>query len=425
MPLLIVFLLAPLSAEIRTLTILHLNDIHARLTPLENGRGGFAYLAAALDKERAGCHDCILLNAGDLAQGSPVSTMYKAMPVFELSRKLGINAATLGNHDFDYSWEQAKKLMAAAKYPIVSSNIVDGNGNLFAKKPWVILRINGLRIGVLGAMTDELHNLAFPKHLGQWHTSSSVETARKYAAELKAKCDLVVLVAHITGPEEAAFLKEANIPVIVSGHIHSGLEKALESPGHVLVRVKSGGEELGRLELKIDTQTKAPVSWTWKKIPVIDADYTPVPAVAALVKKWEDKVAATVDRPLGFSGREYLRPEVKTMLEDAMKEATGAELSFMNAGGVRATLPKGPLLVRHAWNIMPFDNLVVYGQFKGRDLPAAVTAGHTIDPDKEYKVAVADFIAQTMMPKLTFPNEAGLLRDALITHLQKTMKARD
>lgn len=428
---LIVLLLSPLSAEMRTLTILHINDVHAQLSPRANGRGGLAYLAAAIRKERQGCIDCVLLNAGDLAQGSPVSTIYKALPVFQLANMLGIDAATLGNHEFDYGSEQTEKLMAAAKYPIVSSNIADDQGRLITKKPWVILKVNGLRVGVLGAMTDDLHNLTFPKYLAPWHTTPSVETARKYAAELRGQCDLVVLVAHITTEEEAAFLKEQDIPVIVSGHIHTGLAKAMESPGHVLVRAISSGEELGRLELKVDTEKKAPVSWTWKKIPVEDANYTPAADVAAQVKVWEDKVAATVDLPLGVSEREYSRRELKAMLEEAMREATGADFAFMNAGGVRDTLPKGPLKVRHAWNVMPFDNLVVYGEFKGRELPAVVTAGHAIDPDQEYRLAVSDFTAANQgsaenlrTSGLVFPNEAGLLRDALISHIRKAMAAK-
>src|SRR5580765_6939103 len=81
-------------AEVRTLTILHTNDLHARISPLENGSGGFAFLAAAVYRERAGCTDCILLNAGDLVQGSPVSTIFHGLPVFEIANLLGIDAAT-------------------------------------------------------------------------------------------------------------------------------------------------------------------------------------------------------------------------------------------------------------------------------------------------------------------------------------------
>jgi len=75
---------APLGAEIRSLTILHTNDLHARLTPLENQQGGFAYVATAIEREREHCTDCILLNAGDLVQGTPVSTIYHGLPSLRL-----------------------------------------------------------------------------------------------------------------------------------------------------------------------------------------------------------------------------------------------------------------------------------------------------------------------------------------------------
>jgi 5'-nucleotidase/UDP-sugar diphosphatase len=415
-----------LSAEIRTLTILHTNDLHSRLSPLDNHHGGFAYLAAAIRHERQGCADCILLNAGDLAQGSPVSTIYKGVPVFEIANMLGFDAATLGNHDFDYGWQQARKFVEISKYPIVTSNVVNSRNELLTPKPWVILNVNGLRVGIIGAMTNDLHTLTFPVMMGDFHTIPSVETVRKYAAEIRGQCDLVVLVAHINADEEKAFLKEPGVPVIVSGHIHTGLDQAMSSPDHVLVRVKSYGEELGRLELKVDTDKKALVSWTWKKI-LIDSDkMTLAPDVAAQVKIWEDKVAGVVDQPIGMANREISRAEARKLLEDAMKEATGADFAFLNAGGVRDTLPKGQLLVRHAFDVMPFDNRIVYGTFKGRDLPAVVTAGRQIDPDKEYKLAVSDFTAANQdsdenlrTTGLQFHGDAGLLRDALIELIRK------
>ncbi len=97
-----------------------------------------------------------------------------------------------------YGWRQARHFVDKANYPIVSSNIVDGENHLLTPKPWVILKVNGLRVGIIGAMTDDLHILTFPKLLGLYHTISSVETVRKYAAEIKDQCDLVVVVAHVT-----------------------------------------------------------------------------------------------------------------------------------------------------------------------------------------------------------------------------------
>src|SRR5438067_10064912 len=182
--------------------------------PLENHHGGFAYLAAVIRRERANCKDCILLTAGDLAQGTPVSTIFHGLPVFEIANMLGFDAATLGNHDFDYGWMQARKFMSTSKYPIVSANIVNGKGEIFTGKPYVILEVNGLRVAVLGAMTDTLNTLSVPPLLGEWRTTPVAETVRKYARELKSKSDLVVLVAHITGEEELDVLSHvAEIPV--------------------------------------------------------------------------------------------------------------------------------------------------------------------------------------------------------------------
>src|SRR5450432_1653634 len=238
----VVFLIlacAPLAAEVRSLTILHTNDLHARLMPLENHHGGFAFLATVIRRERAGCHDCILLNAGDVAQGTPVSTIFHGLPIFEVANLFGYDVGTLGNHDFDYGWMQARKFMQTAKYPIVSSNVVGAEDQLFADKPYVILNVNGLRVAVIGAMTDDLKTLTVPASMGQWHTSPALATARKYAAELKGQSDLIILLGHITPQEELKFLADATeIPVLVTGHAHNGLSQPLSREGRILVRVK-------------------------------------------------------------------------------------------------------------------------------------------------------------------------------------------
>jgi 2',3'-cyclic-nucleotide 2'-phosphodiesterase (5'-nucleotidase family) len=415
------------AAEVRSLTILHLNDMHSRLMPLENKHGGFAYLASVIRRERTNCKDCVLLNAGDLAQGTPVSTIFHGLPIFEIANLLGIDAATLGNHDFDYAWPQTRKFMTTAKYPIVSANIVGAQGQLFTKEPYTILNVNGLRVAVLGAMTHTLDTLTTPQLVEEWHALPVAETVRKYARELKAKSDIVVLVAHITGEEELDVLSNVpEIPVTVSGHLHNGLPQALNQDGRVLVRVRGYAEELGRLELKVDTEKKAPVSWTWKKIPVDSTAIAPAEDVAREVKHWEDQASARVDRPMATAKREFTKAEVRRLIEQAMRTETGADFAFMNQGGVRDILPAGQLLERHIWNIMPFDNRVVTGTFKGKDLPEVVLNGRTVEPERKYTLAVSDFTAANQgindslrVTGLKFPADAGLMRDMLIDWFKK------
>jgi 2',3'-cyclic-nucleotide 2'-phosphodiesterase (5'-nucleotidase family) len=427
LPALALLVCAPLAAEIRSLTILHTNDLHARLTPLEDRQGGFAYLAAEIRRERANCSDCILLFAGDLVQGSPVSTIFHGLPVYEIANLFGFDAATLGNHEFDYGWMQVRKFIQTANYPMVSANLVGAAGQLFTSQPYAILNVNKLRVAVIGAMTDTLRELSQPQLLGEWHTLPVVATARKYAAELEAKSDLVVLLGHITGQEETEFLNTApEIPVLVTGHIHSGLDQAESHDGRVLVRVKGYGVELGRLELKVDTEKKAPVSWTWKRIPVDSSKIEPAADVTREVKRWEDEVAARVDQPLAVSKRQFTNVEVKGLIERAMRDETGADFAFMNLGGVRDIVPQGQLKVRNIWDIMPFDNTVVVGTFKGRELPLVVLGDRKVDPDREYTLAVSNFTAENQgtagnlrTTGLKFPHEVGLLRDMLVDWFRK------
>jgi len=418
---------APLGAEIRSLTILHTNDLHARLTPLENQQGGFAYVATAIEREREHCTDCILLNAGDLVQGTPVSTIYHGLPVFEIANLFHFDAATLGNHEFDYGWPQVRKFMQVANYPVVSANMVGADGKLFTAQPYVILKVNGLRVAVIGAMTDDLINLTTPESMGEWHAAPVFAAVRKYAAEVRDRSDLIVLLAHITGEEETRFLNDApEIPVLVTGHLHTGLKHAVTRDGRILVRVKSYGEELGRLELKVDTEKKAPVSWTWKLIPVDAKTLPPDAEIAAQVEHWENAVKERVDQPLALAKRSFTRPQVRDLMERAMRDQTGADFAFVNLGGVRDTLPAGQLLVRNIWNIMPFDNQVVFGKFKGRDLPLVVVGERHVEPDREYTLAVTDFTAANQGAKeqlqskgLVFPGNGGLLRDLLVDWFRK------
>jgi 2',3'-cyclic-nucleotide 2'-phosphodiesterase (5'-nucleotidase family) len=395
--------------------------------PLDNKRGGFAYLASAIRAERSGCTDCILLNAGDLAQGSPVSTIFHGLPVFEVANLLGFDAATLGNHEFDYGWMQARKFIATATYPIVSANIVDGAGRLFTPEPYVILRVNGLRVAVVGAMTASLDSLTTPVLRGEWRTTPLVTTVRRYAREARGKADLVLVLAHITTAEERLLLRSVpEAPVLVTGHLHNGLSQPMVEGKRVAVRVQGYGEELGRLKVKVDVTSKALESWEWTVIPVDSTGLRPAPDVAREVERWEREVTRRVDRPLAISKRNFSKEETKRLIERAMRDETGANFAFMNLGGVRETLPAGQLLVRHIWNIMPFDNRVVFGRFKGKDLPKVALDGRTVDPEREYTLAVTDFTAanqgargQLQMTGLQFPNEGPLLRDLLVDWFRK------
>ncbi|MFB3778389.1 MAG: bifunctional UDP-sugar hydrolase/5'-nucleotidase [Bryobacteraceae bacterium] len=420
------FALCLAAADLATLTILHTNDLHARLTPLENGKGGFARLAGLIRQQRAGCTDCLLLNAGDLVQGSPVSTIFRGTPVYEIANLFGYDAQTLGNHDFDYGWQQTLKFVGMANYPTVLANMFDAGGAPLVKAPYIILPVNGMRVAILGLLTDTMNELSTPALMGPWRTTSVYEAARRAAAQARKEADVVVLLGHLDAAEEAVILHTIpDIAIVIGGHVHHGMQTPLSEGDRVLVRLQPYGEELGRLEAVVDKQTKRLASWTWRRLPV-DEKAPVAEDVRREVARWEAEVTKVVDQPIGKALREIPQTEVRALIERAMCEATGADFAFMNAGGVRDRFPQGQLLARHVWNIMPFDNLVVTGRFKGSALPAVVTAGKTIDPDKEYTLAVSDFTAANMgapsqlgVTGLVFGREGPLLRDVILDWVKR------
>lgn len=414
-------------AQPRPVTILHTNDLHARLLPLENGRGGFAELAATIRSQRQGCAWCLLVNAGDLVQGSPVSTIYKGMPVYRIANLFGFDAATIGNHDWDYGWQRLREFIKTAKYPMVSANIVDDGGRLLARRPFVVRKVNGVRVAVIGAITEDLKTLTTPGLRGPWHAEALMADVQRVASEAGRKADLLVLLAHVSEAEEKALVaSRLPVPVMITGHSHRGLHSALQGNGHVLVRVRAYGAELGRLDLQFDPRIKKVTAWSWKRIPVDGKAVAPAPDVARQVKHWEGEVAKVVDTPIGRSRRQLDKLQVKALIERALCERMGTDLAFMNPGGVRDILPQGPLRARHVWNIIPFDNLVVVGKFKGRQLPETVTAGRSIDPEREYSLATNDFTAANQSAPtelrsrgLVFTSSGKLLRDEVIEWIRQ------
>ena len=412
-----------LWAEVRSLTILHTNDLHSRLSPDAQGRGGFAYLASAIRREKADCPQCIVLDAGDVVQGHPASTLYRGVPAFKLANRLGIDVACLGNHEFDYGWEMISTFRKIAKYPLVSANVTNGEGAWIGDAPYLTRTINGVRLGIIGAMLGTLPDMTTLRVLGPWRALPVVETVRKYAAELHPRVDLNVVVGHISeGPD---ILREVpEVAVVVSGHNHGGLKEPVRVGERLEVRVAGYGIELGRLDLQVDLDARRIASSTWKRIPIDSRTIPAAPDVAREVAEWDAKVAKVVDVPIGESRRMMAQPEVRALMERAIVEELGVDLAFVNRGGVRDVIPQGQLLARHIWNVMPFDNRMVTGRFPGSQLPAAAREGRAIDPAREYTFAVPDFVAFNQSSNfgvngLEFPQAGPLLRDLLIDWVKK------
>jgi len=416
------------SAETRSLTILHTGDLHARMLPDDRGRGGFAYVAAVLRREKAGCDHCLHLDAGDLVTGTPVSTIFKGIPVFQIANRIAPDAFTLGNHDFDYGWQQVSEFRHAATFPVLSSNVFGPEGNPVADSTHTILRVNGLRIGIIGAvMGDLLTGYLTPPTAGPIRVEPVLESVRRIAREISPVTDVIVLLGHILPTEGAAVLREVpEVHVVVEGHSHRGLTEMDQVDGRVRVGVRGYGVEVGRLDLEVDTETRKLLSAKWARLPVDSGALQPALDVDELVREWEQRVSAVVDQPIAEARRDFEAPEVLKLIEQAMREEMGADFAAMNRGGVRDRLPKGVIRERAIWNIMPFDNLMMIARVKGSDVPQQLSRGATLDPEKEYVLALHDFSVgneglrrELGIERLTFTSTDRLLRQLLIDWVRK------
>jgi 2',3'-cyclic-nucleotide 2'-phosphodiesterase (5'-nucleotidase family) len=427
--LLAICLAAPLTAQdIRPLTILHTNDLHAHIQPDNDGMGGFAYLATALREERAHCEACLYLDAGDLVQGTPVSTIFHGDPIYELANLLKPDATTLGNHELDYGWNEALKFATIAKFPIVTSNILNAAGQPVTGKPYLIETVGGIRVAVIGAVLGDLATaLTTPEEMGPWRVIPPVDAIRSVVADIGDRADLIVVLAHIHSEETDKILHTIpQVAVVVQGHEHNGYPGLKKIDGRVAVELKSYGVELGRLDLRIDVPHHTIVSADWKRIPINSKAIAPDAEMAAAVAGWEAKVSKIVDVPIGVAKRTIAHRDLRTLVERAMAEETGADIAWINPGNIRDELPKGQLLARHVWNVLPFDDRVVLGHFLGSQLPPAIAKEYPLDPSKFYTVAVTDYtVANQSSPNqlgtsgLVFSKTGPLQRDLVLDWIKR------
>lgn len=219
------------------LEVLHTNDTHSCIMPLNPnladtavaGRGGFLRRVAMIKEERAKNPDLLLIDSGDFSQGSPFYTMFKGDVEVGLMNLMGYDAATIGNHEFDFGMENMARIFKMAKFPIVCANY-DFTGTCVEGlvKPYVIIKRNGLKIGLFG-LSPQLEGLVDLSKCKGVTYLDPVEVGNRVAAELKhdKKCDVVICVSHLgwLRPDEMGDQKvlasSKDIDLVLGGHSHS------------------------------------------------------------------------------------------------------------------------------------------------------------------------------------------------------------
>ena len=217
------------------LTILHTNDTHSCVMPLsvhladtlQAGRGGFLRRIAMLKEERRKDPGLLLFDSGDFCQGSPYYTLFKGDVESGLMNMMHYDAGTIGNHEFDFGLENMARVFKRLNFPIVCANYRFHECGLDKiVKPYVILKRNGLKIGVFG-LSPRLDGLVDHKNYRSTEYLDPVKTAQETADLLKTKhCDLVVCISHLGWEEKGMGDQEVishtrGIDLVLGGHSHT------------------------------------------------------------------------------------------------------------------------------------------------------------------------------------------------------------
>ena len=231
-----VTLLVGAQAKGKQLVILHTNDTHSCIFPLNKhladtmlaGRGGFIRRAEMVRRERGKHPDLLLFDSGDFSQGSPYYSLYKGDVEVGLMNLMRYDAATIGNHEFDFGVENMARLFKKADFPIVCANY-DFTGTALEGivKPYVVLKRSGLKIGVFG-LSPQLDGLVMAETCAGVKYNDPVKAANDVAKLLKEreKCDIVVCLSHlgwdIIGIDDTELMPQTrNIDIVLGGHSHS------------------------------------------------------------------------------------------------------------------------------------------------------------------------------------------------------------
>lgn len=229
--------LAAVAQERKQLVVLHTNDTHSTVMPLSNlledtlkaGRGGFLRRMVLVEQQRKANPQLLLFDSGDFSQGSAYYTYFKGEVEVELMNRMGYDAATLGNHEFDFGLDNLAALVRRAKFPVVCANY-DFSATPLAGliKPYVVIEREGLRIGVFGLCPQPDGLVQKPNYAGMTY-SDPVTAAKRMVSTLRGEehCDVVVCLSHLgwsmDGDMDDRQLIAATkgIDLVLGGHSHT------------------------------------------------------------------------------------------------------------------------------------------------------------------------------------------------------------
>jgi 5'-nucleotidase len=383
------------EARYPLVTVLSTNDFHGRLLPTflrvgpraENA-GGAAFLMGYINKyEAENPKGTVLVDAGDLMQGTPISNLLYGESTVDVYNHMGCIASSIGNHEFDWGQDIFKQRIDQAEFAWLSANIFIENTD--ERPDWILpyafIEVKSMKVALIGFTTVDTPFIVMPGNVAGLEFRDPAPIVNELVPELREEgAKLVIIVAHMGGfvkyniltgeVADLAMRITEKVDLIVSGHTHTKI--TMEVNGIPIIQAYSSGTALGKSDLRVDRlyggvrgKAKLDVITTWNK------DIVPDPEIADLVRHYEEVVRPIVERVIGIAADDITRTrtlagemELGNLISDAQRWKTGAEIAFMNPGGIRADIRKGPVTWGNLYEVQPFGNELVTMYLTGEQI---------------------------------------------------------
>lgn len=402
----VLFLLLPYAAAAEKVVVYHTSDVHgwysARPAEWDNAEpsrriGGFAALSARVKKEK---HPVLLLDSGDMFQGTPEGILTRGLASVELMNALGYAATVPGNHEYDYGEGPLKVIASSAAFPVLAANIyVKGTGAAPGYlKPYTIVERGGKRIAVLGIAGRHTATSTLPQNVAHLDFRGEAEEAARRLDEIRRSSpSAVILLIHL-GLDERLSLKRLDIStwtfaeapsgtlrvaraapgfdLVLGGHNHTALLKGYRDPvtGTVFGESGYGLSYTTRAELDFDDGTGELKSVEAKLVPLWTDETGEDPAILEMISRFKARVEREMGRVLGRAAEDipqdpgWLDSPIGNLLCDLTRSATGADIALHNTKAIRAPIRAGEVRLRDLHQALPFENTIVTMRLYGSDL---------------------------------------------------------
>ncbi len=374
-------------------TFLSTNDFHGQL---ETGKkvndkpvGGAAYNMTYIDSYRAlNPLGTSLYDAGDIMQGTPISNLLWGESVIDVYNHMGYQAATAGNHEFDWGQAVLQERVAQADFPFVLSNVfLEGTNKRPAwLKPTATFTIKGQQVGVIGVTSEYTADIVMAGNLDGLEIRPAAPVVEQLAAELRAAgADIIVVLAHMPDvykgkvTEEMATLGVPGVDLIIAGHSHSGYTGKVN--GVPIIEQYSSGTAIGVSDLRYDRLLRTIATSNLKVVTTYNASVTPDAKIEALVAGYRAEIGPIVDKVMastkglisrGGDDRYIMEVPMGDLIADAQRWKGGTQIAFMNPGGIRADLAYATYPHDITWGdfftVQPFDNKLVTMNLTGSQI---------------------------------------------------------